>query len=59
MEEIIQLVSQVGFPIAVSAYLLFQNKQEAERHNKEVSALTEALNGNTVVLEKILLKLGE
>lgn len=53
MEMIIQLISQVGFPIAVAAYLLYQNKQESESHEKEMMQMVEALNNNTVAITKL------
>lgn len=54
-----QFISSVGFPIAITCYLLYQNHKETEKHESEMKAMTEALNGNTVVLEKILTKLGD
>ena len=56
---VIELISTVGFPIFVACYLLYQNKQEAEKHEKEMQSVTEALNNNTIALEKILTKLGD
>lgn len=53
MEMIIQLISQVGFPIAVAAYLLYQNRQESESHEKEMMQMVEALNNNTVAITKL------
>lgn len=53
MEMIIQLISQVGFPIAVAAYLLYQNKQESESHEKEMMQMVEALNNNTLAITKL------
>lgn len=59
MEVIVQLISQVGFPIAVAAYLLYQNKQEQESHEKEMLSLVEALNNNTNALTKLSERIGE
>lgn len=53
-----QIISQVGFPIAISLILLHQNKQEADKHQQEMSAVTEALNNNTLALNKLLTKMG-
>lgn len=53
MEVFIQLISQVGFPIAVAAYLLYQNKQESESHEKEMLSMVQALNNNTLAITKL------
>lgn len=53
MEVLIQFISQVGFPIAVSAYLLYQNQQEEDAHKKEMMALVNALNNNTNAITKL------
>lgn len=58
MEVLMQFISQVGFPIAVSAYLLYQNKQEQDSHEKEMMALVEALNNNTNAITKLETKIG-
>lgn len=53
MESLMQFINQVGFPIAISAYLLYQNKQEQDAHEKEMMALVEALNNNTNAITKL------
>lgn len=53
-----QIISQVGFPIAISLILLWQNKQETDKHQQEMSAVTEALNNNTLALNRLLAKMG-
>lgn len=59
MEEIIPVISQLGFPIAVCIYLFWSQNKEREDHKAETKAMTEALENNTIALEKILTKLGE
>jgi hypothetical protein len=52
MEELlINLINTQAFPIAVTAFLLWER-------SKTVSALTDAINTNTNVLQKMLGKLG-
>lgn len=58
MEVLMQFISQVGFPIAVAAYLLYQNKQEQDSHEKEMMALVEALNNNTNAITKLEARIG-
>lgn len=59
MEEVVQIISQLGFPIAVCIYLFWSQNKEREDHKAETKAMTEALENNTIALEKILTKLGE
>jgi hypothetical protein len=44
MEELITLISNVGFPIAISAYLLI-------RIEKKLDSLSESINGLAKVIE--------
>ena len=50
--EIVELISTVGFPIGVTIYLLIRN-------DREIASCSQAINNNTVVLEKILTMLGD
>lgn len=56
--EIQNLVTQVGFPIAVCLICFWHIKKLTEEHKEEVNKLSEALNNNTIVMQKILTKLG-
>lgn len=52
MDEIVQLINTIGFPIAIAVYLLvFQDKK--------LSALQAAIENNTKVLTKLITKLGD
>lgn len=50
MEQVVALIRDIGFPIAMCIYVLFDNKKSVEK-------LTEVVNHNTVIMEKILTKL--
>lgn len=47
------LITNVGFPVAVAAALLYYNLKESERHKDEAIAWTEILANNTKVLEGV------
>lgn len=54
MNEIITAIQMVGFPIVICLVLMwFINKNE-ERHTAELKEITNAVNNNTVMLEKLL-----
>lgn len=59
MQEVITAISTVGFPIVMCLVLLYEIKSMTEAHKEETNSLKDALNNNTVVLEKILTRLGE
>jgi hypothetical protein len=70
MNDVAQIVSTLGFPIAMCIgacffikYLFdsFTKQQEELRkeHREEVAKMTEALNNNTLVLQKLIDKIGE
>lgn len=59
MQDIVSAISTVGFPIVMCIILLYEIKQMTEAHKEETNSLKDALNNNTIALEKILTKLGE
>lgn len=68
MNEIVQLIASVGFPIVacigMAWYVKYQtdtNKEEMQairkEHQEETSKMTEALNNNTLALQRLVDKL--
>lgn len=69
MNEIVSIISAVGFPIVAALGCGFfvkwqyeqnmkQNEELRKEHKEEVSKMTEALNNNTLALQKLIDKLG-
>lgn len=56
--QISTAISNVGFPIACVIALFWYLNKEREEHKAETDKLSEALNNNTIVMEKILTKIG-
>lgn len=67
-QEIITIISTVGFPIACAVAMMWYVKYTTDKHREEVSELnvqhkqelsdvTEALNNNTLVIQKLCDKL--
>ena len=50
---ITQIVSTVGFPITMCVALLWYIKEMGDKHKQETEKFTEALNNNTLVLQKL------
>lgn len=50
---ITQIVSTVGFPITMCVALLWYIKELSDKHKQETEKFTEALNNNTLVLQKL------
>ena len=81
MEDIIQIIQTVGFPIAcaVAMFLMLQSEQKAHKEESEKltetitdmkitfnnaihdqeNKITEAINNNTLVIQKLLDKLAD
>ncbi len=53
MESIAQIISTLGFPIAVCVYMFYSQEKERETHREETAKLTEALNNNTLVIQSL------
>jgi hypothetical protein len=56
--SITQIVSTVGFPIAMCVALLWYIKDLTDKHKQETEQFTEALNNNTLILQKLCDTLG-
>ena len=57
METLIQLINGVGFPIAVSIALFYQNGKHDERHNTQMKELAKVIENNTLTLNELNLRL--
>ena len=57
METIIQLINGVGFPIAVSIVLFYQNSKQDERHDRQMKELTKVIENNTLSIKELNLRL--
>lgn len=57
METLIQLINGVGFPIAVSIALFYQNGKQGERYDKQMQELTKVIENNTLTLIELNLRL--
>lgn len=47
IDALLQAIGSVGFPIAMCVYMIFAN-------NKTIKELTDTINSNTLVMNKIL-----
>lgn len=57
VSTITQLVSSVGFPIAVSLILMYYIKYTNDQHKDEIDKLAESINNNTTIMQKLVDKL--
>ena len=62
MNEVVQiasqLVSNLGFPIACVCVMFWQQNEERKNHAAESEKWVDALNRNTVVIERLCAKIG-
>lgn len=54
MDNILQAISTVGFPIALTLILLWYIYDISNKHKEEIDKMSEALNNNTLALTKLL-----
>ena len=63
MNEVVQIVSQLvsnlGFPIACVCVMFWQQNEERKNHAAESEKWVEALNRNTVAIERLCAEIGE
>ena len=53
MSEVIQIISNVGFPIAAAVFLYIQMNKQSEQHHEEINLLSEAINNNTAAINQL------
>lgn len=58
MEQVIQIVSSLGFPIAACCVMFWYMNKEREDHKQESAEMTSAINKLNTTLEKLLTKAG-
>ena len=54
MQSATTLISTVGFPIAVCLICFWYINKQQEQHKAETDKLAEALNNNTLVMQKLV-----
>lgn len=59
MTEIVTAISTVGFPIAMALLLFWNMREQNESHRLESKEFTSAIDRNTMVMQKLIDKLGE
>lgn len=58
LTAISQLVSNLGFPIACVCVMFWQQNEERKTHAAESEKWVEALNRNTVAIERLCTQIG-
>ena len=58
MADIVTIITNLGFPIAVCVMLMWYIRELTNKHQTETKEFTQALNQNTLVLQKLCDKLG-
>ena len=62
MNEVVQIISQIvsnlGFPIACVCVMFWQQNEERKNHAAESEKWVEALNRNTVAIERLCAEIG-
>ena len=53
LKAVMQVISSIGFPIAICLILLWFIKDMLEKHKDETNKFTESLNNNTLVLQRV------
>ena len=58
MSIITTLISNFGFPIFAFVMIFYYMIKEKESHKEEMEKVTEALNNNTIALNKLVDRMG-
>ena len=58
VSAIVQAISTVGFPIVMCLLFMYYIKYINDQHKDEIDKLSKSVNNNTLVMQKLLDKLG-
>lgn len=58
-QMVITAISTVGFPIVMCGALFWKMDKQDKEHKEEMNKTTEAINNNTVVLQKLMQMLSD
>lgn len=58
MEEVVNLIGTLGFPIVMCGALFWKINRQDEDHKEEISKITMAVENNTAVIENLITQLG-
>lgn len=53
------IITQIGFPITVCLICFWYIRKIQEDHKAEIDKMSEAINNNTLVMQRLIDKLGE
>ena len=59
VNDILTIISTVGFPISVCLILFFYIYKKQEKTGDTIAKLTETINNNTAVIQHLIDKLGD
>lgn len=57
VNTLVTIVGSLGFPIAACMGCMWYVKYQADNHKEEINKITESLNNNTLVIQKLVDKL--
>lgn len=58
MNEVVQVISTVGFPIVACGALFYYITKMNDVHKAETDKMSDAINNNTLVIQKLLDRMG-
>lgn len=58
-QMVITAISTVGFPIVMCGSIIWKMDKQDKEHKEEMNKSTEAINNNTVVLQKLMQMLSD
>lgn len=58
IDVIVSAISSVGFPIVMCGALFWQLRKSDTDHKETVGKLTESINNNTIVMTRLVERLG-
>lgn len=54
VQTLTQIISSLGFPIVVAGAMFWKMNNQDDDHKEEMNKITEAVNNNTLVIQKLI-----
>lgn len=58
IDAITQIISSVGFPIALCVYMIYTMQKQSENHKAEIDELSKTIENNTIAIIQLVEKIG-
>ena len=57
VQDVLQIINTVGFPIFVALFMMFINYKNSKEHKEEMKVMSDAVDNNTLAMTQIKMQM--